>query len=436
MLGKGLLVSGVEPGSVAERHGIRPVDRIIACNGRGVHNDLDFAFNRACDRLDLAVRRGGDTIKLHIASPGDGSLGLAYDIPVQCCRNHCMFCFVDQMPPGLRESLYVKDEDIRQSFLYGAYVTLADAGPYELDYIAAYRLSPLYVSIHATSPEVRARLLGRSEKLSVVAKLRALVDRGITLHGQIVLVPGINDFPVLAASLDTLLDFYPGLQSLSLVPVGITRHRAGLPRLTPYTTCQLTALVDGFTRWRNGRKGVAGSDRVYLADEIYLALGRPVLPAAAYGDFAQLDNGVGMVRCFIDSFTRCMEQLPAGKSRMRNALIVLTGQSFAPVLRRLIARWNTRFTDTVSVQAVTNTFFGDTVTVSGLLTYQDVRPHLDRHAREETLLPDSLFNCDDMTIDNIAQKTLRTRYTRLSIIPSGGRELAEHLSLRLQEKAC
>lgn len=394
MAQKGVQVISVEPGGLAEGAGIRPGDTLLEINGEKVLDQLNYQFLLSLqDVSTLKVQRpGGGAFEAEVENGGDGlGLDLAAD-EVKVCKQNCVFCFVHQMPKGFRKSLYLKDEDIRLSFLYGHFSTLSSSDDAELDRIVRERLSPIHVSVHATDPETRVRLVGNPREGDVLRKIDRLLEGGIDVHTQVVLVPGLNDGWVWQRTLDDLWArraFQPegpwagkgGVLSLSCVPVGLTAHREGLPDIPDVDSAFAKAWVEAWTP-EVRRRAALNEDEPWLllADEWFTRAGVDVPGRAFYSrSWAQLENGVGMVRRFLEQTKRFLRSPKAARFRGRNVLL-LTGASFAPVLAREAARLNRATGSRLRVAAARNFSFGDPVTVAGLLCGADLKyaAHADR----------------------------------------------------------
>ncbi|MDR1726968.1 MAG: DUF512 domain-containing protein [Acidobacteriota bacterium] len=373
----GIEILEVAPGSVADRLGIAPGDRLLAVGDCEIPDELALRFRLATadGRVALRIlRKGGRLRRFKIDCDdldGGGGLGVTVaEFPTRRCGNACMFCFVDQLPPGVRPGLRVKDDDYRLSFLYGNYVTLTNATAKDLARIVAERLSPLYVSVHATDPDLRARILGRGGKGpdDLAGKLARLVGGGVRVHAQVVLMPGVNDG---AALEKTVFDLHRlGVESVAVVPVGISDHvppGRGLRPATPSFSRTLLRRVNG---WRRRFAAESGRAFVFPADEFFLLAGAPIPGRDYYEDFAQIEDGVGMVRTFLDDFAAGAARRRAPMAGLRGTLV--TGPLFFPVLERVIGDWNGRTGASLQVLAVENRFLGRRITVAGLLAGGDV----------------------------------------------------------------
>jgi putative radical SAM enzyme (TIGR03279 family) len=377
----GGLISSVAPGSLAERAGLRSGDELLAINGHALRDVIDVQFYAAEERLALAVQRGGETFAVETERRYDEPLGLdfaelTFD-GIRRCDNRCEFCFVTQMPPQLRTALYVKDDDYRLSFLTGSYITLTNLDEGDWARIDEQHLSPLYVSVHATDLDLRRRVLRNPEAPDVMSQLRRLAELDVEVHTQIVVTPGFNDGPHLDTSIGDLAELYPAVLSLSVVPVGLTRFHRGKCRV--HADAEMRLVFKQVTAWQAQLRERLGVNFAYLSDEWYLRLGESVPETSAYDGLDLAENGVGLVRQFLEIGDRRLKQ---AISSFQSPILV-TGALFAPILRAV--------TD-ADVVSIANRFFGETVTVAGLLTGQDVIAQLQGHELGDVVvLPAAMF---------------------------------------------
>jgi putative radical SAM enzyme (TIGR03279 family) len=387
---QGVRVAAVRPGTPAARAGVRSGDRVLAINGARLRDAIDFHFHSSEPRLRLALDRGGAALTVVLERRGT-DLGLDLEPPrpaeIATCGNKCVFCFIHQLPKGMRRSLYVKDDDFRLSFLHGNYITLTDLEEAGLRRIEEQRLSPLYVSVHATDPELRHRLLGEPRvKRALLPRMERLARGGIRMHAQIVLCPDWNDGPHLERSVRDLAGLYPAVATTAVVPVGLTRHRERLPRLRTTTPEEARALVRTIEGWQRELRDRLGSRFVFAADELYLQGGVPLPRARAYEGFPVVEDGIGLVRRFVDGFPRALRRLPPRLDPPRAATVV-TGEMFAPVLAALLGRVQVAGLRP-TVVGIQNRWFGGNVGVAGLLTGQDIQAQLaGRPLGAEVLVP-------------------------------------------------
>jgi len=432
---RGVTISAVRARSAAAAAGLRLADRIVAINGQPVRDAIDFQFHAADARLDVAVDRAGGGVTLRLERKPGRDLGVSLEPPrpgdITTCANKCVFCFIHQLPRGMRRSLYVKDDDFRLSFLHGNYITLTDLAEPELARIVTQRLSPLYVSVHATDPTVRWELLGRPRaSAEILPRLERLAKAGIRMHAQVVLVPDWNDGAHLERTVRELAPLHPHVATLAIVPVGLTRHRERLPALRTLTDAEARALVDTVEGWQAGYLETLGSRFVFLGDEVYLQAGRPVPPAEAYEGFPIAEDGVGLVRRFEDDFARACRR---ARVATRRRVTLVTGELYAPRLAALLDGLAVRG-PRPRVAPIRNELFGGTVSVAGLLTGQDIQRGLAAAGEscDLVLVPavalrdgDGVF-LDDMTPDDLAD-ALATPVRAVETTP---RELLRALSAR------
>ncbi|MBI4636267.1 MAG: DUF512 domain-containing protein [Candidatus Rokubacteria bacterium] len=373
---EGVVVSTVRPRTPAAAAGLLTGDRIVTIGGRPIRDAIDFQFWASDDRLALTVERDGRVSPVALVRRGP-DLGLELLPPrpaeISTCSNKCVFCFIHQLPKGMRRSLYVKDDDFRLSFLHGNYITLSDLDEAALARILEQRLSPLYVSVHATDPALRHALLGRPRgSAEILPRMERLAKAGIRMHAQIVLCPDLNDGAHLERSVFDLAPLHPQVATTAIVPVGLTRHRERLPALRSLTPEEARALVRTVETWQARLLGELGSRFVFLADEVYILGGCDFPPARTYEGFAVAEDGIGLVRRFEDGFRRAVSRFrPRGGRRVT----VVSGEMFAPRLGRLLAAIRGDGL-AVRVAAVPNDFFGRRIGVAGLLTGRDVQRHL------------------------------------------------------------
>jgi putative radical SAM enzyme (TIGR03279 family) len=376
--GEGVVVAAVTPRTAAARAGLRPGDRIVAVNGAPLRDVIDFHFHAGEERLRLSVERDGRARVARLTRRGSG-LGLELEAPrpaeIATCANKCVFCFIHQLPKSMRKSLYVKDDDFRLSFLHGNYITLTDLDESDLERIETQRLSPLYVSVHATDPDLRHALLGQPKaRRELLPMMERLAKAGIAMHAQIVLCPGWNDGVQLDRTVHELARLHPAVPTTAVVPVGLTRHRERLPTLRPVTVEEASLLVRAIEGWQEEFRASLGTRFVWAADELYLQSGLPLPPARAYEGFAVAEDGIGLVRRFEDGFARALVHRPARLPRPRRVTVV-TGEMFAPRMRALLDRVTVEGL-TVSLVPVANEFFGRGIGVVGLLTGRDIQLQL------------------------------------------------------------
>lgn len=407
MSSNGLLITGVDRESIAEELGIQPGDRLVAINARPVQDILDYRFLSANEELVVRIVTGeGEDWEIEIEKDYEEDLGLDFGEhsfgPTRRCHNRCLFCFVDQMAPKMRDTLYIKDDDYRLSFWQGNFVTLTNVKEAELQRIIEQKLGPLYISVHTTNPELRRRMLNNRHAGNIMDQLTRLAEAGIEMQTQVVLCPDINDGKELEKTIEDLAGLWPEVHSLAVVPVGITRYREGLHALRPFSrgeACEVVELIESYQR-----KFMAGWDYpfVFASDEFYVMAGKSIPPTENYGDFPQTENGVGLARLFLDEWKEVQQELPHRLEENRTVTLV-TGTSGEPFLRQVVERLNQVAGLQVNLEVVKNTFFGETVTVTGLLTAQDIIAGLrGKEIGQLLLLPTVMLrNGEDLFLDDL-----------------------------------
>jgi len=370
------LVDRVEPGSIAEELGIIPGDHVVAVNGGEPGDILDWLLAETGESLLLTVReRTGEVVEYDIEKDYDEPLGIIFVSPtvnrIRSCRNRCLFCFVDQMPRGMRKSLYIKDDDYRLSFVSGSYITLTNLTEKDLKRIETLHLSPLYVSVHATDPDLRTRLLGNQRAGQVLPFLKRLAAAGISIHTQVVLCPGLNDGQQLEKTVNDLYSLGPAVRTLALVPVGLTGHREGLPELLSCGRDTALSALELVERWQKRSLFERGGRFVFASDEFYLLSGRPVPSDEEYEGYPQLENGVGLLRLLLKDWEAWQDRLPAALKKELYATVA-TGIAAARCLEPLVEKLNRVKGLHVKLVPVINNVFGSSVTVAGLLTARDL----------------------------------------------------------------
>lgn len=404
----GLEIEYVAPGSLADELDIEAGDTLLMINGEPLRDIIDYNYLSAEEELVFLVRKGdGDLWEIEFEKDACEPLGICFPPPVpDSCGNNCLFCFVHQLPRGLRKPLYVKDEDYRLSFLYGNYVTLTNLLPEELDRIREQRLSPLYISVHATDATTREMLLGRGGVRPVMEIMAELADAGITMHTQVVLCPGLNDGTVLEKTVEELASLHPHVLSLAIVPLGLTRHRRGLPDLQPVTAAYAREFLH-FWAPRQAELGERlGEPFLFLADEFYIKAGLNFPALEEYGDLPQLENGVGMVPQFLaeaEEILSYVEPLP------EMDVTIVTGVSAFDYIEDFTRKLSAKSGVNIRTVAVINSLFGEQVTVAGLVTGGDIVRSLQGGGIGRMLLiPDVMLKegeglfLDDMGLDDIA----------------------------------
>jgi putative radical SAM enzyme (TIGR03279 family) len=411
---RGVEICDVVPDSLGAEMDLESGDRIIKVNGRVVRDYLDFRFQTAGETdlvLEVRKKSGEDwEVELERAEGEDFGLSFEQIVPRQCA-NECIFCICNGNPADARPSLFIKDEDVRLSFLYGNYTTLTSITEDEVRRIVEQRLSPQYVSVHATDLDVRAYMLGvDKQRADISVKLRRLLDADIEVHAQVVLCPEINDKEILRKTIFDLAAEYPRITSVAIVPLGLTRYNTD-PRLTRVTPEFCREVIDQVSEIQKQLHAKIGTNFALLGDEIYLRAGRRIPARSHYGDYPQIEDGVGMVRSFANEFTKLVRRLEreGWSSANQTSGTIFTGTLFAPVLRKMIDKFNSQFGTRLIVEPLENSYFGGDVSVAGLLTGQDLLSAREKVTGEFVCIPKQMLKSDDaimldgMNVDEVSR---------------------------------
>lgn len=395
---KGIEVRSVEISGIGEGFGIQPGDRILSINGNDIKDPIDYRYHEEGPTLKILIENKDQGIRHINISKGEGvRIGLELaPIEIKRCRNRCIFCFMDQMPKGLRRSLYIKDDDFRLSFLFGNYITLTNLTEEEKERIAKQRLSPLYISVHTTDTSLRRRILGNQKAPDIMEEIRRLAEYKIMMHTQIVIIPNINDGKYLKKSIRDLSSFYPYISSIAVVPVGLTGYRDRLTPIPPFTREKAEELIDIVRSFQIRFRKDIGPNLVFAADEFYIKGERLFPRIEDYEDLPQIENGVGMVPYFIDRFKELSSKIRI-KVKKRG-IGIITGVDFSRYLKILIKD----IAPNLRIIPVSNFFFGKEVTVTGLLTGSDIRKKIKELKGIKTLLvPSVVINDDGLFLDDM-----------------------------------
>lgn len=376
-------VTQVNEGSLAHRHGVAVGDILLSINGSPIADVLDYRFYLTERSVTLRMRRGEDEYTTTIRKGEYDDIGLEFATPLMdekhSCRNGCVFCFIDQNPEGMRPSIYFKDDDSRLSFLHGNYITLTNMTEADVSRIVKMRFSPVRISVHTTDPELRVKMMKNRFAGETLSYLKTLKDAGISMCAQIVLCRGLNDGEALLRSMRDLSEYFPELYSCAIVPAGLTRHREGLYPLSDFTAEEAGAVIDTVEAFGERMMAEHGTRLFYLADEFYLKAGRPLPDASYYEEYSQLDNGVGMLRSFEDEFAFAFMDIDelAPKLDAPREVSLATGTASYPMIRSMAESLTSRVKNlTVHAYEIQNRFFGESVTVSGLMTGRDLLDEL------------------------------------------------------------
>jgi putative radical SAM enzyme (TIGR03279 family) len=408
-------IRAIAPHSPAHRSGVRVGEILTEINAKPIMDVLDYKFFSYDPRLELTLRNEQGRVRTGKVRKREGEdLGLEFETYLmdnaRACANRCIFCFVDQLPPGLRKTLYFKDDDARLSFLLGNYITLTNLSDREVERICDLRISPVNISVHTTDPDLRARMLGHQNAGRGIEIMARLAKANITMNCQIVACPGVNDGPALERTLTDLAAQYPAVNSVSVVPVGVTKFRQGLYPLRPYTKTESAALLDQVETFSARHLAQKGTRLVWCSDEFYLLAGRELPSEDYYEEFTQLDNGVGMLRLLREEFCRALDGMQCEQTG--EEFSIATGKSAAPWLRQLLALAMEQCDGIKArVFAIENNFFGETITVAGLVTGGDLIAQLrGKELGARLLIPASMLRAgervflDDVTLDEVERE--------------------------------
>jgi putative radical SAM enzyme (TIGR03279 family) len=428
-------IKSIEIGSIVCRHAIFPEDELLEINGHPINDVIDYKFYSSESILTLKLKDKKEKIKtVKLRKRPDQDLGLEfYEIKYKSCKNNCIFCFVHQLPKGMRKSLYFKDEDYRLSFLHGNFITLTNTSDEDVKRIIQQRLSPLYISVHATDENLRRKILSNQKIPEIMPIIKKLAHGGIEMHTQIVLCPGVNDGEYLEKSVQELSSLYPQVKSLALVPVGLTRYRQNLPKIKPVDkkySLEVVKLVDG---WQKLFRKRFEAGFVYASDEFFTKACLDIPNRKYYDDFDQIENGVGMMRKFLDQFQTRQKLLPQSLSR-RLSITLLTGVSAFKLIKKIVEqKLNIIPGLEIKVIVVKNDFFGSTVTVTGLLTGVDMLNALkkQREIGGVILLPPNCINQDGLFLDDLTPQDVERKLGRKVIV--GSYDLVETLTKIFEE---
>tara|TARA_B100001750_G_C15499428_1_gene596198 strand:+ start:266 stop:1558 length:1293 start_codon:yes stop_codon:yes gene_type:complete len=405
-------ITSVKKGSTAEKLGVKAGDQLLRINSKRIKDDIDFRFRVTEEDLLLQFRINGELKDFQIEKDFDDDLGVELEeFKIRSCANDCIFCFVDQNPKGMREGMYFRDGDFRLSYLHGHYVTMTNMGEKELNRIVEQKLSPLFISVHATGVDLRKELLLYGKNDHLLKKIKYLTDNNIELHAQIVLMPGINDGAHLIKTIEDLHYFYPGLNSLTIVPVGLTKHREGLPEIN-IVTQEYSKMMMNQSDMLN-KKFQINNDRpfIFFSDEWYILSGRKLPQSSYYEPLDLIENGVGQVTKFLDDLNRDKNKLPRSFDKPREFSIV-TGKLMEDIFKKHVMPVLSNIKNLkVNLYAVENDFYGEMVTVSGLLTGRDIINNLKGKSLGEAvwasyrvLNDEGTLTLDDMTINGLSSE--------------------------------
>ena len=432
-------ISQVKEGSIAWELEVEPGDELLSINGETIEDVFDYHYLVNDEYLELLIRKpSGEEWELEIDKDLEEDLGLEFENSLmdeyRSCRNHCVFCFIDQMPPGMRETLYFKDDDSRLSFLQGNYVTLTNMSDHDIDRIIHYHLAPINISFQTTNPKLRCEMLHNRFAGEIFSKVQRLYEAGIEMNGQIVLCKGLNDKAELEKSISDLSQYLPHLKSVSVVPVGLSKYREGLYPLEPFTKEEAGQVIDTIEAWQKKLFPQYGLHFIHASDEWYLLAGRKLPEEARYDGYLQLENGVGMLRLLKEEVTAELEK-HSGDQRTRR-ISFATGRLAYPYIKKYAEQIQKKYPNLeILGYEIRNDFFGELITVSGLLTGQDLMAQLSgKDLGECLLLPCNLLRSgEDIFLDDVQVKTLEERFrVPVRIVEEDG---ADFVTAFLEEEA-
>ncbi|MCR4959957.1 MAG: DUF512 domain-containing protein [Lachnospiraceae bacterium] len=432
---KGHLISKVYKGSPAEACGILPKDNILRINGKEVEDIFDYRYDILEAHLEFEIQRNDEVITLVMDKDEDEDPGIEFENGLmddyRSCRNKCIFCFIDQMPPGMRPTLYFKDDDSRLSFLQGNYITLTNLSEADIERIIKFRMEPINISFQTTNPELRVKMLNNRFAGECLKITDRFYEAGILMNGQIVLCKGYNDGLELKRTIEDLSKYLPHLQSVSVVPIGMTKFREGLCHIEPFTKKDCEDVIDLIESYQQIFYDEYGLHFIHASDEWYISAGRPLPEEERYDGYLQLENGVGMVRLmeneFNEAFEECAVKGLKKKFMKPSECTVVTGKLVYPYIKKFADKIMAEYPKvTIDVAMIRNDFFGETITVTGLLTGQDIVKQLrERGCKKRVLLPQNTMKADeeifldDMTLSEFKE----TLQVKVDIVKSSGRDL-------------
>ena len=428
------IISSVAPGSIAQEMGIEPGDRLLEVNGKSPEDVFDYRYLMNEEEILVLIRKAnGEEWELEIEKEYEDDLGIEFENGLmddyRSCRNKCIFCFIDQLPKGMRSTLYFKDDDSRLSFLQGNYLTLTNMSEHDIDRIIQYKLSPINISFQTMNPELRCKMLHNRFAGEIFDKVKRLKEAGIIMNGQIVLCRGVNDGAELERSIRELTAYMPQLESVSVVPVGLTRYRDGLYPLEPFTKEDACEVLDLIHSWQEKLYKEWGNHFIHAGDEWYILAERPIPEEKTYDGYLQLENGVGMVRLLEEEVAQTLAGMTGDDRKIHRT--IATGELAAPFLRKHVDAVQKKYPNVdIQVLAIKNEFFGGKITVAGLITGTDLISQLKgKDLGDRLLLTNHMLKSgepvflDDVTVDDV-QNALQIK---VSIVESSGADFVSSL---------
>ncbi len=412
------IITSIEKDSIAEELDIRIGDQLISINGQEVEDVLDYTYLEKDEELELVILRPStnEEWEYFIEKEVFETIGLDFDSGLmdeyKSCHNKCVFCFIDQLPPGMRKTMYFKDDDARLSFLLGNYITLTNMKDKDFDRIIKYRLQPINLSIHSMNMDLRKEMLHNRFAGNLLTYMDRLKEAELIMHGQIVLCKGINDKEELRYSLEEMMKYLPYLQSVSVVPVGLTKHRAHLEKLEPFSKEEAIEIIELVESYQKKALQTYDLHYIHAADEFYFLADRDMPQAETYDGYLQYENGVGMTRLLIDEFMECYNNFDFQniKTFKYKKITIVTGKLIEKTLRSLASLMEEKLSMDIEIKGIENDFFGPLITVSGLVTGGDIIKQLDGGAYEVVYLPDNMLKTDeDIFLDDVTVSQLESQ---------------------------
>lgn len=435
-------ISCVLPGSIGEEMEIEPGDVLVSIDGQEIEDIFDYRYLVESEEIVVLIRKkDGEEWELEIEKEEEEDLGLEFENGLmdeyRSCRNKCMFCFIDQLPKGMRETLYFKDDDSRLSYLQGNYVTLTNMSDHDIDKIIRYRMEPINISFHTTNEELRCKMLHNRFAGEALKKVDRLYEAGIEMNGQIVLCKNVNDKEELNRTIQDLLKYRPYLTSVSVVPVGLTRYREGLYPLEPFTKEDAKEVLRIIESWQKRIYEESGTHFIHAGDEWYILAEEDIPQEEQYDGYVQLENGVGMVRSFLDEVSQDIDERKG--DQRSHTVSIATGKLAAVYLQEAAQKIRKKYPNVnILIYPITNQFFGERITVAGLLTGQDLKEQLkEKQLGERLLLTANMFkNGETVFLDDVsAQELEKTLQTKINIVQSSGWDFVKAVLLETEEES-
>lgn len=428
------VICQVDAGSIAEKKGIEVGDILLAINGQEIQDIIEYKYMISDESIKVSIeKQNGELKDIRIIKEYDDNLGLYFNNPLideaKSCKNKCMFCFIDQLPKGMRETLYFKDDDSRLSFLQGNFITLTNMSDEDIDRVIKYRISPINISVHTTNPELRVKMLKNPNASKLYDIMKRFHEARIEMNCQIVLIPGVNDGEYFKETINDLYNLYPSVSSVAAVPVGLTKHREHLPHLDIFDKEKSLEIINSVRTMESEYLKKCESRFIFLSDEFYLVAEEPLPEYDAYEDFPQIENGVGLMRTLFDEVEYRTEEINEN-IKIEKSFYMVTGTLAKDSIEYIASIVKEKIDVDLEVVAVKNTFFGETITVAGLLTGQDIVDRvLELDRKDAIIIPRAMLRCDDVVfLDNLTVYDIEEKLNmKLYIVENDGANLIDIL---------